>query len=61
VAFESDGTETDGRRQWSVTVTGVARHLTGDDVPGLAPGWAHLEAPTMIAVSTEYLSGRRTM
>ena len=62
VAFESDGHGADGRRQWSVSVTGIARHLAGDErVRGLAPGWAHLEAPAMVAVSTEYLSGRRTM
>jgi nitroimidazol reductase NimA-like FMN-containing flavoprotein (pyridoxamine 5'-phosphate oxidase superfamily) len=65
IAFEADGVDTDGRRQWSVTVTGIARHVTGDDVPRRSPivavGWAHREAPTMVAVSTEYVSGRRTV
>jgi nitroimidazol reductase NimA-like FMN-containing flavoprotein (pyridoxamine 5'-phosphate oxidase superfamily) len=65
VAFESDGVEPDGRRQWSVTVTGIARHLAEDDYSGrsrvVAPSWAHLESPTMIAISMEYMSGRRTM
>ena len=65
VAFESDGVETDGRRQWSVTVTGIARHVTDNDIPGrsaiVAAGWARREALTMVAVSTEYVSGRRTV
>jgi nitroimidazol reductase NimA-like FMN-containing flavoprotein (pyridoxamine 5'-phosphate oxidase superfamily) len=56
VAFESDGVEPDGRRQWSVTLTGIARHLPGDDRrwrSGGVASWAHLEAPTMVAISTE--------
>jgi nitroimidazol reductase NimA-like FMN-containing flavoprotein (pyridoxamine 5'-phosphate oxidase superfamily) len=65
VAFESDGVEADGRRQWSVMVTGIARHLTKADIVGrsgvVAPGWAHVETPTMVAISTDYLSGRRTV
>jgi uncharacterized protein len=64
VAFESDGVEPDGRRQWSVTLTGIARHLAEGDGAGpsrvVASDWAHLEAPTMVAISTEYVSGRRT-
>jgi hypothetical protein len=65
VAFESDGVEPDGRRQWSVLVTGIARHLTDGDPPGrsgvVAEGWAHAGASAMVAISTEYLSGRRTV
>ena len=65
VAFESDGTETDGRRQWSVSVTGIARHLTEDDTSGrsgiAAAGWAHHETPTVVSISMEYVSGRRTV
>ncbi len=63
VAFESDGLEPDGRRQWSVSVTGIARHLADGSGRSavVAPGWTHLETPAMVAISTEYLSGRRTM
>jgi nitroimidazol reductase NimA-like FMN-containing flavoprotein (pyridoxamine 5'-phosphate oxidase superfamily) len=65
VAFESDGVEPDGRRQWSVAVTGIARHLTEDGNAGrsgvVAQAWAHLEAPAIVAISTVYLSGRRTV
>jgi hypothetical protein len=65
VAFESDGLEPDGRRQWSVTVTGIARHLVDGPVVGrpdaMVSGWAHLETPRVVTVSTDYLSGRRTV
>jgi len=65
VAFESDGVELDGRCQWSVAVTGIARHRAEDEQlgrsPVVTPGWAHLEAPAIVAISMEYVSGRRTI
>jgi nitroimidazol reductase NimA-like FMN-containing flavoprotein (pyridoxamine 5'-phosphate oxidase superfamily) len=65
VAFECDGLELDGRRQWSVTFTGIAHHLAGDDVFARAgavlPEWTHLDGFRLVAVSTDYVSGRRTV
>jgi len=62
VAFETDGHGPDVL-PWSVTVTGVAHHV-GPDEPAMAvadrfPGWATADRRRVVAVSTDYLSGRR--
>jgi nitroimidazol reductase NimA-like FMN-containing flavoprotein (pyridoxamine 5'-phosphate oxidase superfamily) len=65
VAFESDGHEPNDGMQWSVMVTGVARHLPVDGDRWRAaladlPAWAGADARHVVAVSTDYVSGRRT-
>jgi nitroimidazol reductase NimA-like FMN-containing flavoprotein (pyridoxamine 5'-phosphate oxidase superfamily) len=65
VAFESDGHEAADGMQWSVMVTGVARHLPADGDRWRAaladlPVWADAAARCVVAVSTDYVSGRRT-
>jgi uncharacterized protein len=65
VAFESDGHEPADGMQWSVMVTGVARHLPADGDRCRAaladlPAWAGTDARRIVTVSTDYVSGRRT-
>ncbi len=65
VAFEADGIEAGSGRWWSVHVTGVARHENGDAGPA-APGdveerSAGASPACVISISTEHMSGRRTL
>jgi len=65
VAFESDGHEAGTGGQWSVTVTGLARHVPDRPDGGQAfvtdlPVWDGAEARRFVVVSTDYVSGRRT-
>ena len=57
VAFESDGHDAGCGGQWSVTVTGVARHLRDDGMGVGLPAWP-APARRVVAVSIEYVSGR---
>jgi nitroimidazol reductase NimA-like FMN-containing flavoprotein (pyridoxamine 5'-phosphate oxidase superfamily) len=63
VAFETD-CGTNDARHWSVTVTGMARHVTSDEHAMGAlerlPSWPVPDARRVVAVTTDYLSGRRS-
>jgi hypothetical protein len=66
VAFEADGTEPGPDWEWSVSLIGLARHL--DDSAALTraaslslPRWSTELSPRFVAVSSEHLSGRRTL
>ena len=63
VAFEADGHDAGGAAQWSVTATGMARHVSGDELAMSAaerlPASA-ADGRRVVAVSTDYLSGRRS-
>jgi nitroimidazol reductase NimA-like FMN-containing flavoprotein (pyridoxamine 5'-phosphate oxidase superfamily) len=66
VAFQTDGTERETEREWSVSLIGLARHLTEpDDVARAAvlplPRWSADLPPRYIAISTDRVSGRRTL
>ena len=62
VAFEADG-HADGGAPWSVSVTGMARHVDSGDQTMSAvdrlPAWTVPDNRRVVAVSTDYLSGRR--
>ena len=64
VAFETDGRDADDVTHWSVTLTGVARHVGGDEhamsVLDRLPPWTSGDFRRVVAVSTDYLSGRRS-
>jgi nitroimidazol reductase NimA-like FMN-containing flavoprotein (pyridoxamine 5'-phosphate oxidase superfamily) len=65
VAFETDGPEPDDTAHWSVTVTGIARHVSCDD-PAMSavdrlPARPETDGRRVVAVSTDYLSGRRPL
>jgi nitroimidazol reductase NimA-like FMN-containing flavoprotein (pyridoxamine 5'-phosphate oxidase superfamily) len=65
VAFQADGNEMSGA-EWSVTVIGVARHLSA---PGEAlwaetlplPRWSKDSSRLFVAISTDHATGRRTV
>ena len=66
VAFQTDGTELGSEREWSVSLIGIARHLT--EVGEVARAavlplqrWSSDLPPRYIAISTERVSGRRTL
>jgi nitroimidazol reductase NimA-like FMN-containing flavoprotein (pyridoxamine 5'-phosphate oxidase superfamily) len=64
VAFETDGHGADGGAPWSVSVTGMARHVDGGEQAMAAvdrlPAWTAADNRRVVAVSTDYLSGRRS-
>jgi nitroimidazol reductase NimA-like FMN-containing flavoprotein (pyridoxamine 5'-phosphate oxidase superfamily) len=64
VAFEADGFEPGAAGEWSVSVVGVARHLSdGADTARAEalplPRWWLDRPPRFVTVSTEHMSGRR--
>jgi nitroimidazol reductase NimA-like FMN-containing flavoprotein (pyridoxamine 5'-phosphate oxidase superfamily) len=63
VAFEADGHDGDDSAPWSVTATGMARHVDDNEFALAAvdrlPAWAPTAARRVVTVSTDYLSGRR--
>ena len=65
VAFETDGQHHDGTGHWSVTATGMARHVRDDvaTVPAAErlPNWAGIDRRRLVMISTDYLSGRRSL
>jgi hypothetical protein len=65
VACQADGVETNGT-EWSVTVIGVARHLTApEDMRRsealLVPLWSKGTSRRFVAISTDHMTGRRTV
>jgi nitroimidazol reductase NimA-like FMN-containing flavoprotein (pyridoxamine 5'-phosphate oxidase superfamily) len=65
VAFQADGVETNGT-EWSVTVIGVARRLTAPDDTRrsealLVPLWSKGASRRFVAISTDHVTGRRTV
>jgi nitroimidazol reductase NimA-like FMN-containing flavoprotein (pyridoxamine 5'-phosphate oxidase superfamily) len=65
VAFQADGVSANGA-EWSVTVIGVARHLiTADELDRAEafplPRWSKGMSPQFVAISTDYITGRRTV
>jgi hypothetical protein len=65
VAFQADGVETNGT-EWSVTVIGLGRHLTApDDMRRsealLIPLWSKGASRRFVAISTDHVTGRRTV
>jgi nitroimidazol reductase NimA-like FMN-containing flavoprotein (pyridoxamine 5'-phosphate oxidase superfamily) len=62
VAFETDGQDPDGTAPWSVTVTGMARHISGCEhvrqAAARLPAWAPADGRRVVTVSTDYLSAR---
>jgi len=65
VSLQADGIDPASGAEWSVSVIGVARHLTGaDDVAASArlplPRWSSELAPCFVATSVDQVSGRRT-
>jgi nitroimidazol reductase NimA-like FMN-containing flavoprotein (pyridoxamine 5'-phosphate oxidase superfamily) len=61
VAFETDGQHADGGGYWSVTATGMARHVEAGAADGCLPTWTAAERRQVVTISTDYLSGRRSM
>jgi hypothetical protein len=66
VAFQADGIDEASQSEWSVGVVGVANHLTqAHDVERAAtlplPRWSAEEPRQFIALSTEQISGRRSL
>lgn len=64
VAFEVDGVDPIDSCEWSVAVTGTASTVTDPRDPawgvtGPLTRWSAAAQPTMIAISTEMISGRR--
>ena len=65
VAFQADGTDTDPRREWSVSVVGTARHLDEPDAEiadavRALPRWAPDLPSRLVTISTDRVTGRRT-
>jgi len=65
VSLQTDGVDPMSGAEWSVSVIGVARHLTSaDDVAASArlplPRWSSELTPCFVAVSADQVSGRRT-
>jgi uncharacterized protein len=66
VAFEAEGANSPDLLDWSVLVTGVARHLTEAEhrVRGEAlglPRWSADEQDRIVLISTDHVSGRRSV
>jgi uncharacterized protein len=62
VAFEVDAMDPLEHSGWSVLVTGIARQVDPDELgvdPKRVPRWAPGEESSLVAVSTELVSGRR--
>ena len=64
VAFEADAGAGTGGPDWSVLVTGVARHVPAGEnptVPGAdgLPLWSSDRPDRIVAISTDHVSGRR--
>jgi hypothetical protein len=66
VAFQADGIDEATQSEWSVGVVGVANHLAlAHDVERAAalplPRWGADEPRQFVALSTEQISGRRSL
>lgn len=64
VAFEVDDVDQAGHAGWSIAVTGVATEITDPGEAERATGdpverWPHPGSDSLIAISTEILTGRR--
>ncbi|MEY2468938.1 MAG: hypothetical protein QOF21_1636 [Actinomycetota bacterium] len=69
VAFEASGVETDDNAAWSVSIAGVAREATADELAtadeqdpvdvATLPDWVAPHAERVIAISIEHVTGRR--
>jgi nitroimidazol reductase NimA-like FMN-containing flavoprotein (pyridoxamine 5'-phosphate oxidase superfamily) len=66
VSLQTDGVDPTSGAEWSVSVIGVARHLSSaSDVAASArlplPRWSSELTPCFVAISADQVSGRRTM
>jgi nitroimidazol reductase NimA-like FMN-containing flavoprotein (pyridoxamine 5'-phosphate oxidase superfamily) len=65
VAFQVDGVDPDSGEEWSVSLIGVAEHLTeAEDVARARalslPDWSQ-DGPVFVAIGIERVSGRRAV
>jgi nitroimidazol reductase NimA-like FMN-containing flavoprotein (pyridoxamine 5'-phosphate oxidase superfamily) len=66
VAFQVEGVDHDLEQEWSVCAVGTAHHVDGSDEPNGAAvaalaAWAPEGATRLVAVTTDRLTGRRTV